>query len=436
MKIPNNRPISAPNKKRKNKQKIDHRTCEKTRASGLGAGLVLALILGLFLCFFLAAPVWAEGEEVGAYQDIDGEAGPGPGEGQEVSVRARVLEKLEVKEESVNNYQMVTETLLLEIISGDHEGQTLITDNVMDPMLAYNIRVEEGDQVVLFLITDAEGEIVEGHITEKARDRLLLVMAFLFMGLLILIGGLRGLRALLALAITLVAILKVLLPAILKGYSPILMSILISAGVVLLSIPLITGWNKKSVSAILGTMGGVLVAGLLAYSVSLWAGLTGLSMEEANMLAYIPQGIEFNFVGLLFATNILGALGAVMDVAVSISSSVWEIKEVNPGLSAFELLQSGMNIGRDIVGTMANTLILAYSGGSMYMLLLFMAYDMPLFEIINIDAVSTEVVRSLAGSIGLVLTVPLTALVASLLFAPGTKGQDKKEKQKKGASLC
>lgn len=342
----------------------------------------------------------------------------------EMSVRGKVLEKLEVKEESINNYQMVTETLLVEILNGPLAGETLVTDNVKDPMLAFNIQVEKGDQVVVYLVLSETDELIEAHITEKARDHLLLVMLIVFMGILIVVGGIKGLRALLALAITVVAIVKILLPAILRGYSPIVMSILISAGVILLSIPLITGWNKKSVSAILGTMGGVLIAGLLAYSVSFMAGLTGLSMDEASLLSYIPQDIKLNFVGLLFATNILGALGAVMDVAVSISSSVWEIKQLNPELKAIELMRSGMNIGRDIVGTMANTLILAYSGGSLYMLLLFMAYDMPFFEIINIDAVSTEVVRSLAGSIGLVLTVPLTALVSSLLFA--RKSSDKR----------
>lgn len=335
---------------------------------------------------------------------------------KETSVEGRVLEILDSTEENVNNYEMVRETLLIEILSGDLKGETFITDNVKDPSLPYNIEVEEGNKVVLYVVQDENNQLIEGYVTGRARDDVLFVLLLFFVGLLLLIGGLKGFRALLALALTMFAILKILLPAILKGYSPIIMSILIAIGVILVSIPLIAGWNKKALSATIGTFSGVLIAGILAYLVSAITGLTGLSMDEASMLSYIPQNIEFNFVGLLFATNILGALGAVMDVAVSISSSIWELKQVNPALKARELIHSGMNIGRDIIGTMANTLILAYSGSGLYMLLLFMAYDMPFFEIVNIDAMATEIVRSLAGSIGLVLTIPITAFMAGILF--------------------
>jgi uncharacterized membrane protein len=334
----------------------------------------------------------------------------------EASAKGRVLEVLEITQENVNNYEMERETLLIEILSGPLKGENFITDNVKDPNLPYNIDVEKGQKVVLYLVLDESNQLVEGYVTERARDSILLVLLVFFIGLLVLIGGLKGFRALIALTLTMLAILKILLPAILLGYSPILVSILISIGVILVSIPLIAGWNKKAVSAIVGTFSGVLIAGILAYVVSVLAGLTGLSMDEASMLSYIPQNIELNFVGLLFATNILGALGAVMDVAVSISSAIWELKQVNPALKTQELIHSGMNIGRDIIGTMANTLILAYSGSGLYMLLLFMAYDMPFFEIVNIDAMSTEIVRALAGSIGLVLTIPITALMAGLMF--------------------
>lgn len=339
-----------------------------------------------------------------------------PADVTETTAKGEVLEILEITEEAVNNYTMIRERMLVKVLSGPLKGETFVTENVQDPSMPYNIHVEEGHKVVLYMVLDADGELVEAYVTERARDTILLWTLLAFVGLLVLIGGVKGLRALLALGLTMLAILKILLPAILAGYSPILVSIAISIGVILVSIPLIAGWNQKAVSAIAGTFSGVLIAGALAYFVSKLAGLTGLSMEEATMLSYIPQQVEFNFVGLLFATNILGALGAVMDVAVSISSSIWELKQVNPQLGARELLVSGMNIGRDIIGTMANTLILAYSGGALYMLLLFMAYDMPFFEIINIDAMSTEVVRSLAGSIGLVLTIPITAAVAGVMF--------------------
>ena len=133
------------------------------------------------------------------------------------------------------------------------------------------------------------------------------------------------------------------------------------------------------------------------------------------MLLYIPQGIQFEFKDLLFAGIILGALGAVMDVSVSIASAIEEIYKANRKLSQKELFLSGMNIGKDMMGTMSNTLILAYTGSSIPLLLLFMAYETSIVKIINLDIIATEIVRSLSGSIGLILTIPITAAVSAFL---------------------
>lgn len=191
---------------------------------------------------------------------------------------------------------------------------------------------------------------------------------------------------------------------------------MISIGVTVITIFLVGGINSKGVSAILGTIAGVVIAGIISYIVGTKAHLTGLSAEEATMLIYIPQGIQFDFKNLLFSGIILGSLGAVMDVGMSISSSVEEIYRANSALSIKELFQSGMNVGRDIMGTMINTLILAYTGTSIPMLLLFMAYETSMTKIVNLDIIATEVVRSLSGSIGLIFTIPITALISSILI--------------------
>ncbi len=146
--------------------------------------------------------------------------------------------------------------------------------------------------------------------------------------------------------------------------------------------------------------------------------MTGMSTEEASMLLYIPQGIQFDFKALLFSGILLGALGAVMDVAMSIASSIEEVYKANKELSRGELFSAGMEVGKDVMGTMSNTLILAYTGSSIPLLLLFMAYDTPLVRMLNLDIIATEIVRSLAGSIGLILTIPLTAVVTVLLLKP------------------
>lgn len=154
----------------------------------------------------------------------------------------------------------------------------------------------------------------------------------------------------------------------------------------------------------------------MAYITGSATQLTGFSDEEMQALLFIPQQISYDYRGILFSGMIIGALGAVMDVGMSIASAIEEIKLANPGLGTLALIRAGMNVGRDIMGTMANTLILAYTGGAIPLMLVFMAYQTPLIRIINLDLIATEVVRALTGSIGLIVAVPITSLAAGILF--------------------
>ncbi|GFN35693.1 YibE/F family protein [Tepidimicrobium xylanilyticum] len=223
-------------------------------------------------------------------------------------------------------------------------------------------------------------------------------------------------KAILTLGITIFIIVKILLPLMLKGINPIPISVLAAIVITIITILFIAGINTKSISAIIGTCSGVIIAGIIAYFVGSQVRLTGLSSEEATMLMFIPQRVDFDFRGLLFSGIILGALGAIMDVGMSIASSIEEIHNANKSFTRKELFNSGMNVGRDIMGTMTNTLILAYTGSSIPLLLLFMAYETSMIKVINLDIIATEIVRSLSGSIGLVLTIPLTALVSTFLI--------------------
>lgn len=147
-----------------------------------------------------------------------------------------------------------------------------------------------------------------------------------------------------------------------------------------------------------------------------YGSLSGLGTTEAQMLLYATDTLKLDFKGILFfASILLGTLGAVMDVCMSISSSITELKENNPLMSVNQLFKSGMNIGKDVMGTMSNTLILAYAGTSMCLMLLFMVNNMSLAHIVNMEQISTEIVRAMAGTIGLIISIPITAIVASLL---------------------
>lgn len=312
--------------------------------------------------------------------------------------------------------------LKVKISSGKYKNQVLDIENHLSDNPAYDILPKKGDKVVV-MIEEIDGDL-EAYVTDFQRSNYILYLAIFFVLIILLIGKIKGLKAIVSLVLTILAILYILLPQILKGVDPMLVSILIAVGVTVITILLVSGFNYKSLTAILGTSIGVIIAGLIAYYMGHKAHLTGLSSEEATMLIYIPQNIEFNFKNLLFSGIILGALGAVMDVGMSIASSIEEIHLANPNLSTKELFKSGMNVGKDIMGTMTNTLILAYTGSSIPLLLLFMAYDISLVEIMNLDIIATEAVRSLAGSIGLVLTIPVTAVIGSIL----TKKQNKRLK--------
>jgi uncharacterized membrane protein len=207
-----------------------------------------------------------------------------------------------------------------------------------------------------------------------------------------------------------------MLPAFFRGYDPILTTILVSTIVSIISFSIISGRNLKTLAAIIGTTGGVLVAGILAYITGSAAQLTGFSDEEMQSLLFIPQQINYDYQGILFSGMIIGALGAVMDVGMSIASAIEEIKLANPSVGTWSLIRAGMNVGRDIMGTMADTLILAYTGGAIPLMLVFMAYNTSLIKIINLDLIATEVVRALSGSIGLIIAVPITSTAAGILY--------------------
>ncbi len=347
--------------------------------------------------------------------------------------KAEVLEVAE-PEETMEGYFQYNQKMKLKILTGRKKGQVVMVENALDENSIYNINVKPGEKVSL-TIENINGE-EEIYISDYYRLDSVGLLILVFMGLVILVGGRQGVRSLVSLGLTIAGIFYILLPGILKGGSPIGLSILVSIGVTIITIIIITGLTKKSLSAIIGTSLGVIIAGLVAFVTGKTTKLTGLSAEDVIMLMEIPQGIEFNLQELLFSGIILGALGAVMDVGMSIASAIDEIYENKKDLAMLDLFRSGMNVGKDIMGTMINTLILAYTGGSISILLLFLAYDSSLMEVMNLDMIATEIVRSISGSIGLILTIPITSFVASFLLTGfknkeatslGIIGRDKEE---------
>ncbi|MCR4441379.1 MAG: YibE/F family protein [Peptococcaceae bacterium] len=306
----------------------------------------------------------------------------------------------------------------VQITSGPYRGRCIDTEHYYGGNPAYDFLVYPGDEVVLSL--EVEDYVLKNaYIANLSREKYLYYLFALFIAGILLVGARQGLKTVVSLLITGWAILKIMLPALLAGRNPLAVTLFVSGGITIITLLLIAGLTRKSLAAIAGTMVGVLFGGLLARHIIALTKVNGMGSEESRLFFYTFAEGKLDFSGLLFAGIVIGALGAVMDVAMSIASSVNEIHEVDPDLSFVQLTRSGLNIGRDIIGTMANTLVLAYTGSALTLMLLLLANAIPYLKYINLDLIATEVIRALAGSLGMVMAVPFTAVIsAALCYTP------------------
>lgn len=310
----------------------------------------------------------------------------------------------------------------VELLSGPYKGTCLETLNYLNAYV--NVDAGLGGRIIVRLDLDDRGEPYIISIPSHDRSLMLLGLAAVFAALLVIIGGKKGLMALLGLLYTLAAIWCILVPMVLRGADPVAVTIGIVALTTAASLLALTGFSRKTLCAALGCVGGTAAAGLFAAAAGTISPINGFNMSEAEELVLCSTQGDIQISGLLVSGILIASLGAVMDVAMSIASACSELRTLNPELGAGALFRSGMNIGRDAMGTMANTLILAFAGASLNVLLLLRVYDYPLIQIINTDAMVIELLRGLSGSIGIMLTVPLTAALSARLM-PAKKGGKK-----------
>ncbi|ENN95722.1 hypothetical protein J422_06194 [Methanocaldococcus villosus KIN24-T80] len=250
-----------------------------------------------------------------------------------------------------------------------------------------------------------------------AYDRVFWIIMFsiLFLGLLFLIGGFNGFKTVLSLIFTVVVIYYILLPNIANGTPPITLTIIIILLIVFISYFILCGFNKKAICSALGAIFGVVISGIVGYiGINLMNLPPGGFSEFVEMILF--SGHYLDFYGVFISSILLASLGAIMDVSIDISSGLYELKRHKPDISFKEMFKSGMNIGRDIMGTMANTLILVYVGSLMAPILYFIIKNTPMEIIFSYNIIASEVLASLAGSIGVVMTVPITVILASYLY--------------------
>lgn len=320
--------------------------------------------------------------------------------------------------------KQVRQSVEIEVISGAHKGEKAIIDNMLMGNPAYDINLKKGDRVILH-VEQADGGGVNFFIADKQRVNVLYWLSGFFIFLLLVIGRKKGFSSLISILVTLGLIFWVLTPLILKGFNPILATVLICVFASVVAIYLVGGINAKSSAAILGTVSSLAIAGILSMLCIKFANLTGFSSEESLFLFSAHPNL--NFVGVLASAMIIGALGAVMDIGMSISSTINEIFSSNPNMYVRELFSSGMNVGKDIIGTMANTLILAYLGGALSLVLLSNNIDLQKF--FNLNQVATEISSALIGSIAIVLCVPITAIISAFLIKKASIKDNSKGKE-------
>ena len=378
------------------------------------------VVLGLLLAvgiFVILATIAGRGASTGEYAQL--------AQGESEILRARVVEVVEEGVVDQGEISQPYQVLRLEISSGSLAGREVIVEHGSLVFTNESRLFLKGDRVLVERTGTMEGEDIF-HVTDHVRTTPLLWLTVLFIAATLLLSGWQGLRSLLGMGVSLAVILLFIVPQILAGRNPLMVAILGSVVMMGISLYLVYGWNGKTHVAVVGLLLSLIVTGLLAVWSVNWTRLSGFGAEEASFLQV--AGVQLDTRGLLLAGIIIGTLGALDDIAIGQSSTIFELRRANPSLTRLELFRRGMTVGRDHIAAMVNTLLLAYVGAALPLVLMFSVFAEPLGVTINREIISEEIVRTLVGSLGLLAGVPLTSMTAAYAArrdgAPRGKAKD------------
>lgn len=330
-----------------------------------------------------------------------------------------------VNDEQVNEYtldgetmvQMTTVLFACELLEGERKGEVVDASQVIDELYSGDIRpVRAGDKVILYYADFAAPGEPQWNFTDYQRLDKILILSAVFFLLVLILGRFKGLNTLISLCFTCLFVFLVFVPSVLNGYNIYMTSILTCVYTIIMTLLLIGGLSKKTLATILSCLFGVIVAAVFSIVMDKALMLTGFVDEHSIYLQLLDEAHPINLKAIIFGSVIIGAMGAVMDVAMDISSALYEICRNARHVTFNELAASGLAIGRDIMGTMANTLILAYIGSSLTTTLLLFTHINSTAELLNKEQVIVEIMQALIGSTAILLTIPLTVLICSLLY--------------------
>ncbi len=353
----------------------------------------------------------------------DGTVFKGTMEGE--TIKCRVIRVTDVQTDNISGEnEFVTVHFKAQALNTSFRGKTLDVVQEIDKAYAFSPRqVEQNDKILVESYT--QNGTQHYYFGDFSRITPLIWLLVIFCILVIVFSRMQGVKTVISLAFTCLSVFLVLIPAILNGHNIYFWSIAICVYITVMTLSIISGFNMKSACAGIGCVSGVLCAGLITLITDRFLNMTGMLEEESVYLIQLYPDNPINLKAIIFAMIIVGAVGAVMDVSMSISSSLFELRLKSPDIKPKELMKSGFTIGRDMMGTMANTLVLAYIGSSLTSVLLLAAFNANIEQVINKELIVAEILQALAGSMGMLLTLPLTsAICAVMYYDKNSKGEN------------
>ncbi|MFT9494818.1 YibE/F family protein [Anaerosolibacter sp.] len=327
---------------------------------------------------------------------------------------ARVIETNDTMMHNTGMILLGDQVCKLEILNGPYKGKIVEGTNRLMGKMEIDKVFEKGDKALVVLDTEGN-EIRYVNVIDHYRINVELVLFGGFLFLLIWFAGWTGAKAMLSFVLTILTIWKILIPSLLKGWNPIVLSMIVVMILTIIIITLVGGFNKKSFAAISGSLAGTVLTCIMAIIFGKYFKIHGAIMPFSETLLY--SGYDYlNLTNIFIAATFIASSGALMDIAIDIAAALDELVQKNPHLSRKEVIKSGFNIGRAVIGTMTTTLLLAYSGGYIALLMIFMAQGTPVMNILNLKYVSAEILHTMVGSFGLVTVAPFTAVIAGIVL--------------------
>lgn len=331
------------------------------------------------------------------------------------NVKAEILEVNDISVYQVGNFKQGEQYAKVRLLSGIHKGEIIEAVNLLSGQMATDKLYKVGEKVLCLVEMNDEDEIIATNTVDHYRIDKEIILVVIFALSLIVFAGKVGVKTVISFVFTLLCLIKLLVPLTLKGYDPFLTALIVGLLISSSTIFLISGYNHRTLCAIGGTMLSGFFTLILSLVFTKWMNLDGSTLPWVESLLY--AGFQHLDLQKIFQSAIyLSALGAVVDLSVDISSALWEIKETNPEVSQMSLFKSGMNIGRTVVGSQATTLLLAYMGSYLTVIMVYMAQGTPVLNILTTKAIASEIATTFVGMTGLITVPPFTAMIAGRKF--------------------